>query len=142
MKDASYTSTATVSLFIKPYLSHPFITTDTWVEEHGVQNPALFDCFPRFLQDSLKGLGDTMPKTINRMTGASADRFGIKGRGYLKDGYFADLTVFDENELQNTVPDKKSAFGIRKVMINGKIVCENGALDTEALKTSGKAIRG
>ena len=79
MKDASYTSTATVSLFIKPYLSHPLITTDAWVEKHGVQN---------------------------------------------------------------TIPDKKSAFGIRKVMINGKMVCENGALDTEALKTSGKAIRG
>ena len=110
MKDASYTSTATISLFIKPSLSHPFITTDAWVKGHGVQNPALFDCFPRFLQDSLKGLGDTMPKTINRMTGASADRFGIKDRGYLKDGYFADLTVFDENELQNTVPDKKSAL--------------------------------
>ena len=83
-----------------------------------------------------------MPKTINRMTGASADRFGIKDRGYLKENYYADLTVFDETELMNTTPDKKSSFGIRQVMINGKKVCDNGTLDIEALKTSGKAIRG
>ena len=116
--------------------------TDAWVEEHGVQNPALYDCFPRFLQDSLKGLGDTMPQTIRRMTGASADRFEIKDRGYIKPGCFADLTVFDEDELREAVPDKKSAFGIRKVMINGKMVLDNNLLDAEALKTSGKAIRG
>lgn len=116
--------------------------TDAWVEEHGVQNPALYDCFPRFLQDSLKGLGDTMPQTIRRMTGASADRFEIKDRGYVKPGYYADLTVFDEEELRETVPDKKSAFGIRKVMINGKMVLDHNTLDAETLKTSGKAIRG
>ncbi len=116
--------------------------TDAWVEEHGVQNPALFDCFPRFLQDSLNGLGDTMPQTIRRMTGASADRFEIRDRGYIKEGYFADLTVFDEEELKNTTPDKKAAFGIRKVMINGKMVLDGNELDKEVLKTSGKAIRG
>ena len=116
--------------------------TDAWVEEHGVQNPALYDCFPRFLQDSLKGLGDTMPQTIRRMTGASADRFEIKDRGYIRPDCFADLTVFDEDELRDAVPDKKSAFGIRKVMINGKMVLDNDTLDHETLKTSGRAIRG
>ncbi|MGE5614499.1 MAG: hypothetical protein ACM3XR_08840 [Bacillota bacterium] len=55
--------------------------TDAWVEDYGVQNPAIYDCFPKFLQDSLKGLGDTMPKTIRKMTGATADRFMLKNRG-------------------------------------------------------------
>ncbi len=72
--------------------------TDAWVEEYGIQNPALYDCFPKFLQDSLKGLGDTMPKTIRKMTGATADRYMLKNRGYIKEGYYADLTVFDEKE--------------------------------------------
>ena len=116
--------------------------TDAWVEEHGVQNPALYDCFPRFLRDSLKGLGDTMPQTIRRMTGASADRFEIKDRGYIRPDYYADLTVFSEDELRDTVPDKKHSFGIRKVMINGKLILDEGTLDEEALKTSGRAIRG
>lgn len=79
--------------------------TDAWVEDHGVQNPAIYDCFPKFLRDSLLGLGDTMPNTIHRMTGASAERFGIRDRGYLREGCYADVTVFDEAALKNAVPD-------------------------------------
>lgn len=114
--------------------------TDAWVEEHGVQNPVLYDCFPRFLRDSLLGLGDTLPNTIRRMTGATADRFQIPERGYLREGYYADLTVFDEAALKNGVPAQGSAFGIDKLFINGKLVLDGGSLDTEALKTSGRAI--
>ena len=75
------------------------------------------------------------------MTGATADRFGIKERGYLRAGYFADLTVFDEDALKNGTPDQEQSFGIEKVFVNGKLVVDGGALDEEALKTSGRAIR-
>ena len=71
---------------------HCIFMTDAWVEEHGVQNPAIYDCYPKFLRDSLLGVGDSMPATIRRMTGAIADRFMLPRRGYLKEGYYADLT--------------------------------------------------
>ena len=115
--------------------------TDAWVEDHGVQNPAIYDCYPKFLRDSLLGLGDTMPKCVRRMTGAIADRFQLRERGYLKEGFFADLTVFDEQELKAAVPDREKAFGIRKVFINGVPVLDGDKLDREALKTSGRALR-
>lgn len=115
--------------------------TDAWVEDHGVQNPAIYDCYPKFLRDSLLGTGDTMPNTIRRMTGAIADRFMLPERGYLKEGYFADLTVFDEEELRSAVPDQEKSFGIEKLFINGKLVMDGGELDEEALKTTGRAIR-
>ena len=114
--------------------------TDAWVEEHGVQNPVLYDCFPRFLRDSLLGLGDAMPATIRRMTGATADRFRIPERGYLREGYYADLTVFDEAALKSGVPGQGRAFGIEKLFINGALVMDGDKLDTDALKTSGRAI--
>ena len=120
---------------------HCLYMTDAWVEEHGVQNPALYDCFPKFLRDSLLGTGDTLPATIRRMTGATADRFMLKDRGYLKEGYFADLTVFDENEIRNAQPDQEKPFGIKAVFINGCPVLENGELDTQALKNTGMALR-
>ena len=120
---------------------HCLYMTDAWVEEHGVQNPAIYDCFPKFLRDSLLGTGDTLPNTVRRMTGATADRFGIKERGYLRAGYFADLTVFDEDALKNGTPDQEKSFGIEKVFVNGKLVVDSGELDKEALKTSGRAIR-
>lgn len=115
--------------------------TDAWVEEFGVQNPAIYDCFPKFLRDSLLGIGDTPENTVRRMTGATADRFKLTDRGYIHEGCFADLTVFDEAEIKNAQPDKEKSFGIRRVFINGKEVLNADKLDREALKTTGMAIR-
>lgn len=115
--------------------------TDAWVEDHGVQNPAIYDCFPKFLRDALQGTGDTLPRTIRRMTGATADRFGLTDRGYLRAGQYADLTVFDENALRTAVPDQERSFGIERVFINGQEVLCGGRLNEEALKTTGRAIR-
>ncbi|MBQ3577885.1 MAG: amidohydrolase family protein [Firmicutes bacterium] len=114
--------------------------TDAWVEDHGVQNPAIYDCFPKFLRDSLLGTGDTMENTIRRMTGATADRFMLKDRGYLREGCYADLTFFSEDEIRSAVTGKEEPFGIRKVMINGKLVLDEGSLDVSALRTAGRAI--
>ena len=114
--------------------------TDAWVEDHGVQNPAIYDCFPKFLRDALLGTGDTMEATIHRMTGATADRFRLPERGYIRPGYYADLTAFCEEELKNAVPDQKKSFGIHSVWINGKAVLNGEVLDRELAKTSGKAI--
>ena len=120
---------------------HCLYMTDAWVEEHGVQNPAIYDCFPKFLRDALLGTGDTLPQTIRRMTGATADRFALKDRGYLRPGCYADLTVFDEDEIRQAVPDRQQSFGIRSVFINGVQVLDGGRLDEEALRTTGRAIR-
>lgn len=114
--------------------------TDAWVEEHGIQNPAIYDCFPKFLRDSLLGSGDTMPNTIRRMTGGVADRFMLEDRGYLKAGYFADITVFDEHEIQNATPDQSKSFGIDKVFINGQLVLDGDTLNAQTAKTSGSAL--
>ena len=115
--------------------------TDAWVEDHGVQNPAIYDCFPKFLKFSLCGTGDSMPDTVRKMTGAVADRFSIKERGYIKPGYYADLTIFDEDKLRNGEPDQERSFGIEKVYINGVNVLDNETIDTEAMKHTGRAIR-
>ena len=120
---------------------HCLYMTDAWVEEHGVQNPALYDCFPKFLRDSLLGTGDTMPATIRRMTGATADRFMLRDRGYVKEGCYADLTVFDEAEIKRAQPDQQKPFGVKMAFINGIQVLDHGALDEKALKTSGAALR-
>ena len=115
--------------------------TDAWVEDHGIQNPAIYDCFPKFLKFSLCGTGDTMPNTIRKMTGAVAERFSLKDRGKIKPGYYADLTVFDEAKLRDGIPDQEQSFGIEKVYINGISVLEDNILNTEAIKHSGRAMR-
>ena len=78
--------------------------------------------------------------TIRRMTGATADRFQLPERGYIRPGYFADLTVFNEDALRAAVPDQKKAFGVEKVFVNGRLVLDGDTLNREALKTSGHAV--
>lgn len=114
--------------------------TDAWIEDYGVQNPAVYDCFPKFLRDSLLGRGASMPKTIRRMTGASADRFMIKDRGYVKEGYYADLTIFDEDELKTATPDQTKSFGIKSVFINGKQILDDEKYDYAVAENCGKAM--
>ncbi len=115
--------------------------TDAWVEDHGVQNPAIYDCFPKFLKLSLLGSGDTMPNTIRKMTGGVADRFSIPERGYIKPGYYADITVFNEAALRDGQSDQGHSFGIEKVYINGTKVMDGATLDTNALKHTGRVMK-
>lgn len=114
--------------------------TDAWVEPYGIQNPAIYDCFPKFLRDSVLGVGDTLEKTIRKMTGATADRFKLEGRGYIREGCYADLTIFDQDALKAAVPDMQKSFGICSVYINGRLVLQGGVLDHQVLTDSGRAI--
>ena len=82
-----------------------------------------------------------MPNTVRKMTGAVADRFSIRDRGYIRPGYHADITVFDESKLIDGQPDREQSFGIEKVYINGIKVLDGDMLDAEAIRHSGSAIR-
>jgi N-acyl-D-amino-acid deacylase len=82
-----------------------------------------------------------MTETIRKMTGGAADRFSLKDRGYIKEGCFADITVFHEEKLKNAAPDCPRSFGIEKVFINGKLVLDNGNVDEGLLRNAGQAIR-
>jgi N-acyl-D-amino-acid deacylase len=75
------------------------------------------------------------------MTGAVADRFSIKERGYIKPGYYADITVFDEAKLRDGETDQEKSFGIEQVYINGIKVLHGDMLDAEAIKHSGRAMK-
>ena len=128
---------------IEKLSKHPRVLymTDAWVEESGIQNPALYDCFPKFLQHALAGKRDTLENTVRKMTGATADRFTLKDRGYIRPGAFADLTVFSQDDLKKGIPDRGESFGIGQVWINGHRVLLDGQLNEEALQTSGHAMR-
>lgn len=99
--------------------------TDAWVEKLGVQNGSSYQCYPNFLIKAIK-YDIPLEKVINKMTAKTAERFGIKDRGVIKEGYIADITVFDPNTLE-IFPNNpgKSAKGIVKVFINGKCVLSN-----------------
>jgi N-acyl-D-amino-acid deacylase len=66
---------------------------------------------------------------VHRSTGLEADTFGLKGRGYIKSGYFADITVIDPKTYRaraTYVEPKLLSTGVVDVIINGGVEVEDG----------------
>jgi dihydroorotase/N-acyl-D-amino-acid deacylase len=84
----------------------------------------------------------TLEQAIHKMTGMPATRVGLRDRGFLRTGDFADVTIFDPKtvidratfEMPNQHP-----VGINYVIVNGQISVDNGKR-TPAL--AGRALRG
>lgn len=71
----------------------------------------------------------TLQDAIRRITSLPATNIGIKQRGWLKPGYYADVVVFDPAKIQDHAtyakPDQL-ATGVKDVFINGVQVMRNG----------------
>ncbi len=67
-------------------------------------------------------------EAIRRCTSVPAERFGIRERGTLEDGYFADVVVFTPESVADRATYLKPASpqGIEFVIVNGKVAVENG----------------
>ena len=64
------------------------------------------------------------------MTGLPATRFGLAGRGRLAPGTYADVTVFDPDEVIDRATFEAPttpAAGIHLVVVNGQAVWQDGA---------------
>lgn len=99
--------------------------TDAWYEKSGTQNAGTYQAFPYFIQKSHE-YNIPLEKVIHKMTGKTADRFGIKQRGYLKEGYFADVCVFDDTKMKiNLDVPHETPEGISYVIVNGEVVLKD-----------------
>jgi len=70
-----------------------------------------------------------LEEAIRRLTSFPADNLKIKNRGRLKEGYFADIVVFDPNTIQDHATFEKPhqyATGVEHVWVNGVQVLKNG----------------
>ena len=98
-------------------------------------HPRAFATFPRYLGRFIRERKVlSLEEGIHRLTGQAAERYRIKGRGFIREGYDADVTVFDPE----TVADRATYSdpflpneGIRCVILNGKIRAENGTVSGE-----------
>jgi N-acyl-D-aspartate/D-glutamate deacylase len=106
-------------------------------------HPRSYGTFPRVLGRYVRELKVlTLPEAIKKMTSMNADKISIPDRGLLKEGYWADITVFDPNTVEDKatyVNPHQYAVGISYVVVNGQVVLDNGK-HTGALP--GKALRG
>lgn len=99
-------------------------------EPHG--HPRAFGSMPRFLGHYVRDL-KLMPleRAVRKITSLPAQRHGLAGRGLLKEGCFADVTIFDPANINDkatyTEPAQLSQ-GIKFVFVNGQLEFADGQL--------------
>jgi N-acyl-D-amino-acid deacylase len=95
----------------------------------GFPHPRCYGAFPRFLGRLRRAFGTlSLEATVERMTDRPARRFGLKGRGRIERGFFADITVFDADRvMDNATYDDPRRFpsGIPYVIVNGGVAVDD-----------------
>ncbi len=105
-------------------------------------HPRLWGSFARVLGHYSRDLGlFPLEEAVRRMTGLPARQFGLRDRGLIRPGYFADLTIFDPATIidRATFEDPiQPAAGILGVFVNGVPVWSN---DRSTGRRPGRALR-
>jgi N-acyl-D-aspartate/D-glutamate deacylase len=106
----------------------------------GLPHPRFYGTFPRIISRYVRELGLlSLEVAVHKMTGAAARALKLKDRGLLRQGYRADLTIFDPGDFCDratyTEPHQYPSGARTTVLVNGTIVVENAA-HTDALPGS------
>lgn len=96
----------------------------------GMRHPRGAGTYPRVLGLYVRELSWlTLPEAIRKMTSLPADRLKLADRGRIEAGKKADLVLFDPAMVSDRATFQKPlaiSVGIRKVMVNGKLVWDAG----------------
>jgi N-acyl-D-amino-acid deacylase len=94
-------------------------------------HPRLWGTFPRVLGHYSRELKlFSLETAVYKMTGLPATKFRLAGRGALKEGNHADITIFDAATVADAADFQDStrpAHGIDTVIVNGEVVWRDGA---------------
>jgi N-acyl-D-amino-acid deacylase len=115
-------------------MRHPFvgIASDASVltAGHGVPHPRGYGNNPRVLGEYVRTRHViALEEAVRKMTSLPAGHFRLERRGLLKEGYAADVVVFDARRVKDAATFEKPhayAIGIPYVLVNGVLVVKSG----------------
>src|SRR5262245_12021780 len=102
------------------------------IVSRGMLHPRFYGTFPRIIGHYVGELG-LLPheRALQKMTGATARALKLKDRGLLKEGYRADIAIFDPADFKDRAtyadPHQFPSGARTTVIVNGTIVVENAA---------------
>lgn len=109
----------------------------------GLTHPRAYGTLPRVFGRYVRELKLVrLEDAIRRATSLAAQSLNIRDRGLLREGFFADIVVFDPATIIDTATYEKPhsyARGVRYVVVNGQVVLADGRI-TDA--RPGKVVRG
>jgi N-acyl-D-amino-acid deacylase len=96
----------------------------------GKPHPRYYGTFARTLGPGVRDLRlYDLSRAVWKMTGGSAAALGLADRGLLREGHWADVTVFDPGRIaeRGTYDDPHQyATGVSTVLVNGEVVIDGG----------------
>ncbi len=105
-------------------------------------HPRLYGAFARVLGKYVREEKTlTIESAVRKMSGKAADVLGLEKRGYLKDGYAADLLIINPETVRDVgdyIHPKQYAEGIEYVFVNGKTLIAAGQATPQK---AGKVLR-
>ena len=123
---------------LKRQLRQPWITIGTdaggldpaWAKELGPYHPRAYGSYPRVLGKYVREEGViSLEDAVRKMSAAVAARLGLRGRGLLREGFFADVVIFDPQTIADRATFEEPhqlSVGVRDVWVNGVRVLDNG----------------
>jgi dihydroorotase/N-acyl-D-amino-acid deacylase len=106
-------------------------------------HPRGWGSYPRILGHYVRDEHQlTLEQAIHKMTGMPAKRVGLRERGLLRDGFYADLTIFDPQRVVDRATfaaPNQYPEGIKYVIVNGQISVDDGKRTTAL---AGRPLRG
>ncbi len=136
---------------VQRIMSHPLAMIGSdGLPEDPFPHPRLWGAFPRVLGHFSRDLGlFPLHTAVHKMTGLSAARFGLHERGLIREGYWADLVLFNPETVRDVADFKhpqQAAEGIDGVWVNGRLSYADGKAQGERqgrfLPRSGSLVDG
>lgn len=128
---------------VKALISRPEMNVCTDGLLGGKPHPRVYGAFPRVLGKYVRE-EKVIPlhEAVRKMTGRPASVFGLTDRGLLKEGYAADVVVFDPETIMDKgtyEEPRQYPDGIRHVFVNGRAAVRDGKPQPTVL--AGKVLR-
>lgn len=121
---------------VEHYAAQPWVVTASdggiALPDDGLVHPRYYGTFPRKIRHyALTVNALSLEDAIRSQTSLPARLMGLTDRGEIREGYRADLVVFD----METIGDRATVFephqhseGIEHVLVNGEFVVEDGTI--------------
>ena len=122
---------------VRRIMAHPLAMIGSDGLPHdSFPHPRLWGCFPRVLGHYVRDLKlFSLETAVHKMTGRTADVFGIVDRGVIRPGAYADLVLFNPATVRDAADfdhPTRPSIGIEETWVNGQSTYVHGLGATEA----------